>query len=134
MVLDSPGGCCETICAFFCLNNYGFGFSRRLLWRHLFILLLWSHLQKNKLNYLWFWILMEVVVKPFAICLFNYLWFWILQEVVVKPFAHCLFKYLLFWILQEAVVKPFAHVFFWNSYGFGFSIKLLWNHLRICFV
>ena len=31
MVLDSPGGCCEAICAFFCLNIDGFGFSMRLL-------------------------------------------------------------------------------------------------------
>ena len=60
LVLDSPGGCCEAVCTF---------------------------------------------------CLFKYLWFWILQDAVMKPFAHFLFKYLWFWILQDAVVKPFVHFF-----------------------
>ena len=96
MVLDSPGGCCEAICNLF------------------------------------FHEILIVLDSPggcceavCTFCLFKYLWFWILQEAVMKPFAHFLFKYLWFWILQDAVVKPFVYFFCLTIDGFGFSRRLL---------
>ena len=57
-------------------------------------------------------------MKPFVHFLFKYLWFWILQEAVVKPFAHFFVE--IFMVLDspggccEAMTD-----------GFGFSRRLL---------
>ena len=144
MVLDSPGGCCEAICAFCLWNINGFGFSRRLLWSHLLIFLL---------KYFWFWILQEAVVKPFAICfveilmvldypggcceaictfvLFKYLYLFIIHEVVVKPFAFFV-KILMVLDSPGGCCEAICKFCCLNIEGFGFSRRLLWSHFHIC--
>ena len=104
MVLDSPGGCCEPICAFFLFNCF------------------------------WFWILQEVAVNPFAhffvwilmvldspggcceaICLFFYL--------NIDGFG-----------FSGGCCEAICKLFCLNINGFGFSRGLLWSHLHICFI
>ena len=69
---ESPGGCCEAICTLLQRNIDGFG----SLW-----MLLRSHLHTVTKKYSLFWKLQEAAVNPLLMV-------WNLQEVAVKPFIN----------------------------------------------
>ena len=125
--LESPGGCCEAICIVLQWNIYDFGILKKLSWSHDWWCgfsrrLLWKHLYTLPMKYWCFEIygkslgsFREAAVEPFTHCSNEILTFPNLWVVSGKQRWRLLLivynEILMIWNFRKAVVKPFAQFY-----------------------